>query len=408
MKILFLSDDFPPQSFGGAGIIAYNDAHALKNHGHSVTVITTTDKKENVGQKMVEGMRVHVLYSRYHIRWRSYVSLNNRPVVRQIENIIKEFKPDVVHAHNIHIHISYKALVIAKKYTHKVFLTAHDVMMIHYGKMLIKQNKDSGRVKESELAMNYGFRYNPFRNWIIKKYIRNVTRIFAVSNALKNVLEKNGIANIEVLHNGIDVDAWKTDAEAVTTFKTEHGLLATRNILFGGRLSALKGGQAMMDAFSILSQKIPEARLLVVGKMDDYAEKLRASVSQKETQDKIIFLGWVDRLKMKTVYGAVDVVAVPSLYLDPFPTVNLEAMATQKPVVGTCFGGTPELVLDTKTGFIVDPNNTSLFAEKLSELLSDDVKRERFGKAGYERVAVEFTTARHTQSLLSWYTDPLK
>jgi len=136
MKILILSDDFPPNNLGGAGIIAFNLAKAFNKMGHTLLVVTTVQDKDKEGVTEYEGLEIHRIYSNYHDRWRAYISLYNPQTVKEVRKIIKEFEPDIVHAHNVHSHLSYACLKVAKKSGAKVFLTAHDVMLFHYGKLV--------------------------------------------------------------------------------------------------------------------------------------------------------------------------------------------------------------------------------------------------------------------------------
>ena len=96
---------------------------------------------------------------------------------------------------------------------------------------------------------------------------------------------------------------------------------------------------------------------------------------------------------MLGAYRAASAVLVPSIYPDPFPTVNLEAMALGRPVVGTRFGGTPEVVEEGRTGFIVDPRDAEATARALTSLLADPEAADRMGRAGRERIAREFSLA---------------
>src|SRR3989344_179355 len=98
MKVLFLSDDFPPVSFGGAGISTYELALGMKKAGHEVFVVTTCREEKDAGEFEYEGMKIFKIFSNYKGRWRAYLSLYNPPVVRQIREILKKISPDVVHA----------------------------------------------------------------------------------------------------------------------------------------------------------------------------------------------------------------------------------------------------------------------------------------------------------------------
>ena len=98
--------------------------------------------KSKQGEKIYEGIKIFYIYSNYHIRWRSWISLYNPQTVGKIKKIICKIKPDVCHFHHIQLYLSYYCLKIAKKYSPVVFLTAHDIMLFHYGKLLehINQN----------------------------------------------------------------------------------------------------------------------------------------------------------------------------------------------------------------------------------------------------------------------------
>ena len=102
MKITFLSDDFPPVSFGGAGISTFELAEGMKKKGHEVSVITSVRDRDDVGVVVYEGIKVFNIQSDYSYRYRFYKSINNRSVVREVDRILEEIKPDVVHANNIH------------------------------------------------------------------------------------------------------------------------------------------------------------------------------------------------------------------------------------------------------------------------------------------------------------------
>lgn len=415
MKIIILQDDFPPKSTGGAGMVAFSLAQEMWEKGHSVFVITAVGSREEEGEVNYKGLVVYRLYSNYPERWRAYFSLYNPQVIKKIDKIFQQIKPDVVHAHNIHTHISYHSLKLAKKSGAKVFLTAHDAMLFHYGKLVeffvengILGQVESYRISPWRQIKKYKKRYNPFRNMVIRRDLKYVDQIFAVSGELKKALEDNGIKKIAVLRNGVDVSQWQIRNEKIKEFKNKFELNGFKVILFGGRLGALKGGEQAVKALGEVVKIIPQTKLLVVGRRDAYAELMLELAGKIGLKDLLVFTGWLDQHEMAVSYHASDVVCVPSIYLDPFPTVNLEAMACQKPVIGTCFGGTPELVQDNKTGFIVNPFCVNDLAEKISILLSDEKKAKEFGLAGYEAVSGEFGLKKTTAELLGWYDRLLK
>lgn len=403
MRILYLTDEFPPESFGGAGIVAYDFAKAVAKKGHEVFVITTTRNRSLEGESVFEGLKVFRFYSGYPVFLRHYLSVYNPFLIFKIKKILKKIKPDVVHAHNVHFHISYHSLKLAKKFGAKVFLTAHDTMLVSYGKTYFPCGNNDFKVTAWQNIKIAGKRFNPFRNIAIKRYLRYVDKVFAISSALKEFLASNGIES-ELLHNGINVKEWeRPNNEKINEFKNEFNITNKKVVLFGGRLSGAKGGEQIIKSFGLVLKEITDAILLVAGKKDEYARKMFNLAGKEGIGGKIVFTGWLDREKMKMAFFASDVCVTPSVYFDPFNLFNIEAMAAGKPVVGTCFGGTPEIVVDGQTGYIVNPLNCEEMGKKICELLSDTEKSAGFGRNGRKRAEEFFSLEKQAEKLIGWY-----
>lgn len=397
MNIVFLQDDFPPHSLGGAGNIAFSLARGLASYGHTVSIITATQDKRGEGSSVYKGLAIRSVCADVSERWRAYGALNNRRAVRSVERILSELRPDIVHVHNVHQHLSWATIGAAKRSGARVFYTAHDAMAVLQGKA-----PANGRLSLWQRLSKYGPRYNPLRSAVIRRYLRGV-HVFAVSEALAGMLRHYGYL-VEVLHNGIEGGAWAIAPEAVGMFKHSHHLEGKKVVLFGGRLSAAKGGECAVRALHELSRAVPEAILLVLGRRDAYAESMRSLAEHLGVGERVQFAGWLSGEDLKAAYHAADIVAVLSTYLDPFPTVTLEAMACRKPVIGTCFGGTSEAIVDGTTGYIVDPNDIHAVAERMKELLIDEPQSRRFGEAGYVRASEEFNVERWVEAQIGAYT----
>lgn len=402
MKILFLSDDFPPESFGGAGISTYELALGMKKVGHDVFVITTCRKEIESGEFEYNGIKVFKIASDYPGRWRAYISLYNAPVVRKVEELLRDIKPDVVHANNIHFYLSYHCLKVAKRYSRTVVFTARDVMSFNFAKLETKRYLENFDYRTTWLdhLKQAKKRWNPFRNFFIRRYLKYADRIFAISNSLKEAMVINGISNVDVIYNGIDINEWNTNLEQEVSFREKYGLKNKKVLLFSGRLSASKGGEKALRALALIVKNVPEAVLLVAGSIDEYGEVMKTEAGSLGIENQIIFTGWIEREEIKVAYAVSDIVLMPSICLDAFGRVNIEAMASGKPVVGTCYGGTPEIVVDGVTGYIVNPLHPEEIAGKTIDLLKNPKKAEEFGRAGYERVVKEFSMDRSVREYL--------
>lgn len=409
MKILFLQDDFPPQSFGGAGISTFDLALGMKKAGHDVFVITTCRSENDAGEFNYHGLKVFKIASDYPGRWRAYLSLYNRRVVRQVEELLKTIRPDVVHANNIHFHLSYYTLKLAKRYAKVVVITFRDSMSFSFGKLRTKRylRDFDTHLSWFDNLKQAKKRWNPFRNIFIKKYLKYADKLFAVSNALKKALEQNGIRNVEVIHTGVDVESWRVSEEEVVQFRKSNNLENKRVILFGGRLSEAKGGKKALEAIAKITTEAPNTALLVAGSVDEYARGMKEEASRLGIGNKLIFTDWMEREDIKSAYAAADIALVPSICFDAFPRIVLEAMASGKPVVGTHYGGASEIIVDEVTGYVVNPLHSKEIADKILILLKDPKKAEKFGKAGYERVEKEFSLERSTGKYLDRFTKML-
>jgi glycosyltransferase involved in cell wall biosynthesis len=384
MKVLILQEDFPPQSFGGAGFSVFDLAGGLYRAGHEVFVITTCQDKSKEEIADYQGLKVFRIFAHYPNGWRAYLSLYNPQTIKRVRELIKEINPDVIHAHNIHFYLSYHCLKIAKKAGKALFWTARDVMSFNYGKLATRKylEKLNCRTNWLDHLKEAGKRYNPLRNLIIRKYLSYADQKFAVSQALQEALEQNGIKNVEVIHTGIDVKNWAVSDEAIASFKKEHNLAGKKIVFFGGRISWLKGAEQIKQAMALVKKEIPEAILLTAGEGD---------------------VGWLSGEALKAAYCCADIVAVPSICFDSLPRSVLEAMACKKPVIATLFGGAKEAVQDSVTGYIVNPLETELMAQKIIDLLKNPEKARQFGEAGFARVREHFNLDGQVAQTINWY-----
>jgi len=412
MKILFVNDKFLPEKTI-VGRIIYENAIVLKKLGYKIFILTTAEglglleiKEENFnGFTIFKTGRLPDGILRYYPVLYSY-RLN-----KLFSKLLDEVKPGIVHFHNVHQNLNFSLFKCAKRYTDEVFLTAHDVQLFHYGKLIEFVNpRDFScpkifnyKISWLRQILRFRKRFIPIRRLVIRHYLKYIDKIFAVSGALKDALAQNGIKNVEVIHNGINADEWMVGTNLVNDFKDKYNLSGKKIILFGGRLAEFKGGKQIILAMFEVIKEVENATLVVMGHRDGYANSIMDMAVQKGLGQNIVFTGWLSGDDLKAAFHAADIVTTPSVCFDSFPTINLEAMACKKPVIATCFGGSKEVVLDGQTGYIVNPYNTNELAEKIIDLLVNPEKAEAFGLAGYERVKNEFSLERQVKKTMEWY-----
>lgn len=391
MRILLMNDKY--RQPGATSAIVESLRAGYERKGHDVRILTTHRTEQNPAI-VRDGSVVSIPVS-YRASLRHYLCIWQPRVSRMLAKAIAEWKPDVVHAHNVHTYLTYDSLRIAAEATPRVFLTAHDVMSFSYARLatvrfLASGGKDA-RVSAMDSVRAAGLQYNPLRNLLIRTILRrHVKRVLPVSKALELGLNQNGIAHTTVVYNAIDTNRPEIADADIAAFKKEFDMEGRRIILFGGRLGPDKGTKEIIRAMRVLKERFPDVLLLVTGE----ASKWERILKEEDPADSLAGFhrctGWLTPEKIRTAFAATDIVTTPSLCLDTFNMMNAEAMAAGKPVVGTIFGGTPEIVEDGKTGFIVDPRDTEAYAKRLLTLLKDPSLAETMGKAGNERVKKHF------------------
>jgi len=408
MKIALLNDRIPPEGRGGAEAVVWRLANGLQGHGHETHVIATTPNA--AFEEVRDGIPTHHIHAKYPERFRAWLSLWNPQTLGALRRLLRRLRPDVVNAHNIHFYLSWHSLKAAQEAGMATVFSAHDALPFAYGKL---RHFVRARRHEIRLPADYRlptgfnirqnrFRYNPFRNLLIRYYLHTCADIrTAPSQALADALAVNRLPPFEVVHNGIDAAEWSlVDAELVESLRQRLDLAEKQVILLAGRLTSDKGTLPLLQAMARLRAELPNMRLLALTAGD--IERGMPSGYQ-HLQPIIRAGGWLAGDELRAAYHLADVVAVPSIYCDPFPTVNLEAMAAGKPVIATCFGGSPELVVHGETGVIVNPLDTESFAYHLGRLLHSRALRREMGHKGQARVRQAFSLESQVCRMVALY-----
>jgi glycosyltransferase involved in cell wall biosynthesis len=377
-------------------------------------VITTSARQEETFREETRaGVKIFSLRSRYPEKLRSWICLYNPLVAGRLGNLLAGLRPDVVHAHNLHRHLSFRALKLAKQTSARVFLTAHDAMLFHYGKLWEHISEPDRRFGEETAALHVSewkklrrakLLYNPFRTAGIRKQLTHVDRVIAVSGSLRSALAANGIANVEVVYVGIDPARWTEPPEAgeLERFRSRWNLAGRSPVFFAGRVNRLKGSLQAVKILKIVRARVPGATLVLAGKGPG-VEETRRLAREAGIDDAVVTPGWLDPHAMRVAYFLSEVAIVPSIYLDPLPAITLEAMAACKPVVGTCFGGTKEVIVDGETGFVANPYDVNGFAGHVARLLADKSLAATLGNNGRRRFLSCFTMEVCIDRLLRLY-----
>ena len=410
MRILFLNDLHDPR-IGSSIRQMYHQAERLRELGHETAVVSTSQDQTQVGPTTIEGCEVFRLHSEYPTRFRAWVSLSNRRVLAPLREILRDWRPDVVHSQLVHGHLSYAALTEARRSGAGVVFTAHDSMTYCYQKLNCFHGGEANDWKLRDYRAYWQkcipcqrFRYRPGRNQVIRRvFARDVDRFTVVTDELGRAVRENGIRVDRTINNAVRLKARLPNAKEVDAFRDRFDLQRKMVIAIGGRLHEEKGIVQLFRALAHLRAEFPALRLLVMGREEIYRDGFESAVHELGVGDMVVPTGWLDGNDLACAYASLDVMISPSICFETFGMLNLEAMELAKPVVTTTFGGCSEVVQDGETGFVVNPFHSSDLAECIGRLLREPQLRNRFGEAGRRRLEQHFTIERMTDEFLEEY-----
>lgn len=225
--------------------------------------------------------------------------------------------------------------------------------------------------------------------------ISNFTEIWSVSEYTKKEFAAfNNISadRIKLLQNSLDY-LWRESDEK--TLRDEHFILCVTRL--DSDHGSYKGVDNLLRAFSRVSTTYPEYCLTIVGVGTD-VDRLRKLADIHGVANKVKFLGGVSDDHLKELYSDCTIFALPSKK-EGFGIVFLEAMAARKPVIGGNHGGTPEVIENGETGFLVDHADEYSLALAISRLLASRELRIKMGNQGYTKLTKDFLYGKFESTL---------
>jgi len=237
---------------------------------------------------------------------------------------------------------------------------------------------------------------------IIDKILACRTDMFiAVSEAVRDYCNKRigiSLKRIIVIPNAIEVEKFQNNGHNEYLYN-ELNINENDFILSCiARLTEQKGQRYLLQSISRLRYKFPNLRVLFAGEGED-KEILEKMAQELGIIDNVRFLG--QRQDISEILYLSDGVVLPSLY-EGLPMCLVEAMAVGKPVIATAVGGTPEVVYDKETGFLIPPTDINALTDAIEKLMNLPDKGEGMGRKAARMVRDRFSidiVARKTEYL---------
>lgn len=394
MKALFLTNEFPPYIYGGAGV---HVEYLTRELARLIEVEVRCFGDQEVQQTNLSAKGVGLDSS----GWTAPKNLHSAfgALQRCLDFNTRAIEADVVHLHTWYSHFG--GLLAKLNYGIPMVLTVHSLEPLRPW-------------KREQLGGGYDFTV-----WLERTAIEMADAVIAVSEETKSDILRLFNVNphrVHVIHNGIDPQEYhKVDRPDLLL---KNGVDPTLPyVLFVGRITRQKGIVHLVRAIQHFAPGFQVVLCAGAPDTPEIAEEMRAAVAA--AQEKRPGIVWIDKMvtteEKIALYSHADVFCCPSIY-EPFGIINLEAMACETAVVASAVGGIKEVVVNGGTGFLVnvqqqaespfealDPEQFSKdLAESVNLLMAHPEMRAAMAAAGRQRAVDHFSwgaIAKRTHAL---------
>jgi glycosyltransferase involved in cell wall biosynthesis len=393
MRILVITNYYPPVELGGWEQLTCNVVTKLQEHDHQVAVLTSNYQKDQILNFEPHTHRSLHLESydpeKYHPNYTLFHRKQERENIETLTWLVNSFDPDIIYINGMW-NLPYSLVKAAEElspgrvvyYIASYWPTEIDA---HTAYWTSPAESSWRQVPKSILAslVKKAFISSTPRNQLEFKLV------LCVSAFVQDYLvEEVGVPKerTRVVHNGIELELFKVDP-----VRTE---IENLRLLYAGRLSPDKGVHTILESLGILKTTQPDLviELSIYGSgSQNYQKQLEQLVSKYHLESCVRFEGVVPREEMPDVYAAHYVLIFPSIWAEPLARIIQEAMACGLVVIGTATGGTREILHDGENGLIFEAGDAQMLAEKIFQIFDDEKLRTRLAKAGRRTVKEEFS-----------------
>lgn len=219
-------------------------------------------------------------------------------------------------------------------------------------------------------------------------------RVFAVSEFTKKKALALGVkaSRIQVLLNGVD--------DPCPGWQPEHYNLASEVLLFVGRMDErYKGQMELLDAMTLLRERLPDLRLAFVGG-GQTLDEWKAEAARRGLSDRVEFTGRISEEELRQRYQSAAIFAMPSEN-EGFGLVYAEAMAHGVPCIGSDRDAAREVIAHGESGLCVPAGNSTALADAIFSLIRSNQQRSQMSLTARARFLAHFSAGKHRERLLT-------
>ena len=310
-----------------------------------------------------------------------------------LRKILKNYQPDIVQLHTMS-QVSPSVLFLLRKYP--TVMTIHGAedftpSLLLWGFPLTCFKDNEYHLSSLNMSGWAHYLYHRYINGIVYRLgFRNIDCFISFSQYMKKLLKSDGIESV-CIKNATELFDFKP-------IDPKSNLIA-----YVGRIEKLKGVEYLIRAMPKIIRKYPNVILAIAG-AGHYEDHLKRTVKELKIEQNVNFLGHLRREQLFDLYKRLKILIVPSIWPEPFGKIGIEAMSVGRPVIATNIGGISEWLLNGETGFLIPPKDSSMIADKVIELLSNQaLLKDMSYKARIQ--AENFSIEEHVKKIVKLYKE---
>jgi len=412
MKILILSNLYPPYHVGGYELRCLDVVEALREKGHVVQVLTST---YGLMKPQDEGFVFRRLKlngfpgDTWHPIWTlAAIQLYN---IRILRWVCQNFQPDLLFLWNMN-GFTQVVPVTAKTFGVPVVFDISDESLCHLVKgrdsWVSWWNIPHQRLRSKVLRRVFeklGIRKMAGNFLPVHPTPINVDHAYFTSRDLRNHYKDQGlpVEGAPVIYCGVPLGRM-AERKVPLSFPPFR-------LLFVGRVVPEKGVETAIRALSILIQRRGQGSvcLTVVGPgAPEYIQKLSQLCVKEGSSEPVQFVGFLGREKVDECYQSHHALVFPSMWDEPFALTPLESMASGLPVVGTPTGGSKELFIHGVNSLIFRAGDPSDLADRVEALMDDPALLSRLAQEGRRLVSQQFSVEKMVSEIECYLQEVLR
>ena len=401
MRLLFLTNFYPPASRGGYEQWCQEVADGLLARGHDVLVLTSTYGRENLQSADLKWVRRELHLEMEIASLRNAFQFFTSRKKRELENleilqgVVERHKPNAVLVWGMwNFQRSIPALA-EKLMPGKVVYYMGD-----YWTTLPSQFENYWNAPARNFVTGLPkLILKPIAQWILRREKPpglQLEHTLFPSGFMREELKRKGISspNAKIVYGASDTEP----------YAGQHDKKQKDNIslLYIGRLTHEKGVHTAIEAVEKLVHEhgINNIKLTIVGDGDsDYVRYLRQLVDEKYIASYVDFMPAQPKEALPAIYHSSDIFLFTSIWPEPFGRVLIEAMASGVAVVGTAVGGAAEILVENENALLFTPDDPTSLSDQLKQLIASPPLRERLAKAGRQIAVDKFDIRRMTTEI---------